>query len=107
MSGMCDLVAPQLSSRGRFMKLTPSEVHELSAINYIDRVTCPVIVAYGSKESPEFIRQSRTYAEALRQAGRLEREIEVPDTTHAQVPNVLLDPTAPLTRAALAQLASV
>ncbi|MGP6175345.1 alpha/beta hydrolase [Corynebacterium sp. A21] len=106
LSGMCDLDAPQRSARGKYMKLSEQQVHELSAIHYIERVSCPVVVAYGTKESPEFIRQSEDYARALRGHSRLSDLFALSDVTHFEVPNILLDPTADLTRSVLALVPS-
>jgi arylformamidase len=43
---------------------------ELSSIRHLDRLNCPLIVAYGTYETPEFKRQNREFAEAVKQAGK-------------------------------------
>jgi arylformamidase len=66
-SGMYDLEAPMLSWRGQYAMLTPEEEDSLSAMRHLDLVHCPIVVAYGDRESPEFQRQGREFATALRQ----------------------------------------
>ncbi|MBV9358732.1 MAG: alpha/beta hydrolase, partial [Chloroflexi bacterium] len=68
-SGMYDLEAPMLSWRGQYAMLTPEEEDALSAMRHLDLVHCPIVVAYGDRESPEFQRQGRDFAQALGQAG--------------------------------------
>jgi len=68
-SGMYDLEAPMLSARSHYAKVTQEEEHALSAMRHLDLVHCPIIIAYGDKESPEFQRQGRDFAAALKQAG--------------------------------------
>jgi arylformamidase len=68
-SGMYDLEAPMLSWRGQYAMLTAEEEDSLSAMRHLDQVQCPIAVAYGDRESPEFQRQGRDFALALQQAG--------------------------------------
>jgi arylformamidase len=68
-SGMYDLEAPMLSWRGQYAMLTREEEDSLSAMRHLDLVRCPIAVGYGDRESPEFQRQGRDFAFALRQAG--------------------------------------
>jgi arylformamidase len=75
-SGMYDLEAPMLSARSRYAKLTREEEDALSAMRHLDRVHCPLIIGYGDKQSPEFQRQGREFAVALKQAG-LAHELHV------------------------------
>ena len=65
---MYELRPVLLSARSAYVKLTPEEEDEFSAIRHLDRLRCPITVAYGSKESPEFQRQGRTFAAALGRA---------------------------------------
>lgn len=64
-SGMYDLYPVSLSSRNEYVGFTDKMVEDLSPINHITKVRTPVILAYGTQESPEFQRQSKTFAEAL------------------------------------------
>ena len=42
----------------------------LSTQRHLHRINCPVIVAHGTYETPEFQRQSRDFAAALKAAGK-------------------------------------
>jgi arylformamidase len=69
-SGMYDLKAPRLSKRSEYVKFTDAMEQDLSAIRHLDRVHTPLILTYGTLETPEFQRQSREFFEALRAAGK-------------------------------------
>jgi arylformamidase len=69
-SGMYDLKAPRLSKRSDYVKFTDAMEHELSAQRHLDRIHTPLILTYGTLETPEFQRQSREFYEALKAAGK-------------------------------------
>jgi len=73
-SGMYDLYPVSLSSRNEYVEFTEKMIEELSPINHIDKITAPVILAYGTQESPEFKRQSQVFAESLK---RHSKEVEL------------------------------
>lgn len=75
-SGMYDLEAPMLSARSNYARLTQMEEQALSAMRHLELVHCPIVIGYGDKESPEFQRQERDFASALKQAG-LAHELHV------------------------------
>ena len=100
MSGMYDLAPVRLSARSSYVKFDDRIVHELSPIRHLARVRCPVVVAYGERDSPEFQRQSREWAEALRGIGRLHTLIVGQGLNHFEMPEMLADPSSPLGRAA-------
>lgn len=101
LSGMYDLKAVRLSARSSYVKFDDRIEHGLSAQRHLSRLACPVIVAYGSLESPEFQRQSREFAEALRQAGKLESVLVGHDYNHFEIIETLANPYGLLGRAAL------
>jgi arylformamidase len=92
LSGLYDLQPPMLSARRHFMKLTPDEVAALSPIRHLERFTGSAIVAWGSAESPEFIRQSEAFATALGDNGRLDRAFAMPGLNHYETLEALNDP---------------
>jgi arylformamidase len=100
-SGMFDLRGPRLSARSSYVKFDDHIEHEYSSQRHLARLACPVIVAYGDQESPEFQRQSREFAEALRRAGRLHALIVAQGYNHFEVPEMLGNPYSPLGRATL------
>lgn len=54
-----DLRGPRLSKRGAYVKFTDEMEGELSPQRHLDRVVAPIVLLYGSRETPEFRRQSR------------------------------------------------
>ncbi|WP_158966961.1 alpha/beta hydrolase [Chachezhania sediminis] len=66
-SGGYDLEPVRLSARNSYMHLTPEMVRDYSPTRNLDRLGCPVVLAAGERESPDFFRQSRDLAAALDQ----------------------------------------
>jgi len=50
--------------------------YAMSAQRHIDKLNSPVIVSYGTFETPDFQRQSRDFAAAVRAAGKPVQLIE-------------------------------
>src|SRR5262249_214898 len=69
-SGMYDLVPVRLSKRSKYVAFTDEIVEELSAIRHLDRLNCPIVVAHGTQETPEFQRQARDFAAAVKAADK-------------------------------------
>jgi len=103
-SGMYDLKPVRLSARSSYVKFDDRIEHELSPIRHLGRLRCPVVVAYGTKDSPEFQRQSRELAEALRATGRLHALIVGEGLNHFEMPETLADPSSALRRGVLTLL---
>ncbi len=101
-SGMYDLKAVRLSARASYVKFDNRLEEEFSSQRHLERLGCPVIVAYGTLESPEFQRQSREFAEAVRQAGKLHALIVGEAYNHFELIETLANPYGLLGRAALA-----
>ena len=60
----------RLSARSRYVRFTDEIEHELVRSDISSCFTAPVVLAYGSEETPEFQRQTRDFAAALRAANR-------------------------------------
>lgn len=103
-SGMYELRPVLLSARSAYVKLTPEEEDEFSAIRHMDRLRCAVTIAYGSKESPEFQRQGRTFAAALRARGAAAHELILDGLNHFEGIRSMIEPQSPLARQVLGQL---
>ena len=58
MSGMYDLAPVRLSWRSKYLNLTDAMVDALSPQRHIDRIKAPIVVSYGTFETPDFQRQS-------------------------------------------------
>ena len=67
---MYDLRPVRLSKRSDYVAFTDESEEKLSSQRRIDRLNCPLIVAYGSYETPEFQRQGRDFAAAVKAAGK-------------------------------------
>ena len=103
-SGMYELRPVLLSARSAYVKLTPEEEDEFSAIRHLDRLACPITVAFGSKESPEFQRQGRTFADALRARGAPAKELILDGLNHFEGIRSMIEPHSPLARQVLSQI---
>src|ERR1700693_3646491 len=57
-SGMYDLAPVRLSKRSSYVTFTDAMVEKLSAERHLDGLRTPLILAYGSCETPEFRRQT-------------------------------------------------
>jgi arylformamidase len=101
-SGSYDLEPVMLSARSSYVKLSEGEKLALSPIRHVDRVRCPVTVAYGSLETPEFQRQSRAFAAALKAGSKFPSELIVLEgVNHFEVAVTMNRPDGVLGRAAL------
>ena len=103
-SGMYDLAPVRLSARSDYVKFDDRIEHEYSSQRHLARLGCPVIVGYGERESPEFQRQSREFADAAQQLGKLRSLLVGAGCNHFEVIETLADPEGLLGRAALEQM---
>ena len=71
---------------------------------HLDKIQAPVAVVYGTLETPEFQRQSRDFAEALRKAGKPVELIVAEGYNHFEVMETLANPFQFAGRAALEQM---
>ena len=69
-SGMYDLKPVRLSKRSKYVNFTDEIEQALSSQRHLDRLNAPMIVAYGTCETPEFQRQSRDFSAAVKTAGK-------------------------------------
>lgn len=100
-SGMYDLAPVRLSKRSEYVKFTDEIEHELSAMRHLDRVACPLVLAVGTSESPEFIRQTKDFAAAVTAAGKPAELIVAKNYNHFEIAETLGNPYGVLGRAAL------
>ena len=102
MSGMYDLAPVRLSWRSKYLKLTDATVDALSPQRHVDRINAPVVVSYGTFETPDFQRQGRDFAAAIKAARKEVTLIEAPNYAHLEMAETLGNPYGPNGRAALA-----
>ena len=91
-SGMYDLRGPRLSKRSAYVRFTDEMEDALSPQRHLDRIAAPVVLVYGSLETPEFQRQSREFAAALHGAGKPVELIFADGCNHFEVAGTLADP---------------
>jgi arylformamidase len=103
-SGMYDLMPVRLSHRSSYVKFTDEMVAALSPQRHIDQLRAPLIVAYGTYETPEFQRQARDFAAAVRDAGKPAELIVGDDYSHLELPETLCNPYGLLGSAVLQQM---
>jgi len=100
-SGMYDLVPVRLSARNRYIRFDDATVAALSPIRHLNRLHAPLVVAYGSCETPEFQRQNREFAAAVEASGKQARLLVGEHYNHFELPDTLGNPYGLLGRAAL------
>jgi arylformamidase len=100
-SGMYDLAPVRLSARNRYISFDDATVEALSPIRHLDRLTAPLVVAYGTCETPEFQRQNREFAAAVEAAGKRARLLVGEHYNHFELPETLGNPYGLLGRAVL------
>lgn len=100
-SGMYELAPVRLSKRSEYVTFTEEIETELSAMRHLDRIMCPLVLAVGTNESPEFIRQSRDFTAAVTAAGKKAELIVAHNYNHFEIGETLANPYGVLGRAAL------
>jgi arylformamidase len=92
LSGMYDLAPVRLSARSSYVKFDDAMVEALSSQRHIDRLHAPLIVAYGTYETPEFQRQNREFAAAVKAVGKPVQLIVAENYSHMEMPETLANP---------------
>jgi arylformamidase len=87
------------------IQLKPEMVARNSPLGLTPRSRCPVLVAVGAKETPEWIKQSEAYEAHLRRQGVPTEFLKLPDTHHFSITQSLSWPKSALARALLKQMA--
>lgn len=103
-SGLFDLKAVRLSARSSYVKFTDEIEQALSPQRHLENLNAPLIVAHGTLETPEFQRQSRDFAAAVKAAGKPVQLLVAEGYNHFEVIETLGNPYALLGRAVLAQM---
>jgi len=103
-SGMYDLKPVRLSARSRYVKFTDEMEHALSPQRHLDKLRAPLILAYGTFETPEFQRQTRDFAAAVKAAGKPVQLLVGHGYNHFEMYETLANPYGLLGRAVLEQM---
>src|SRR6516162_4283117 len=101
MSGMFDLKPVRLSKRSSYVKFTDEIEQAMSSQRHLDLLRAPIVVTYGTTETPEFQRQNRDFAAAVKAAGKPVELVEAVGFNHLEMVESLGNPYGPNGRAAL------
>ena len=104
LSGMYDLHPVALSKRSAYVKFTDAMVEKLSAQRHLDGLHTPLVLAIGTCETPEFQRQSRDFAAAVKAAGKPVELLVGEAYNHFELLETLANPYGLAGRAMLQQM---
>jgi arylformamidase len=107
MSGMYDMKPVRLSKRSSYVKFDDNMEDKMSSQRHLKLLYAPIIVTYGTNETPEFQRQNRDFAAAVRATGKPVELIEAANYNHFEMNESLANPYGPNGRAALSLMKSV
>ena len=103
-SGVFDLKPVRLSVRSAYIKFDDEMEHALSAQRHVARLGCPAVLAYGTLETPEFQRQTRDFASAVKAQGKSAQLLVADGYNHFEILETLANPYGLLGRAVLEQM---
>jgi arylformamidase len=103
-SGMYDLKPVRLSVRANYVKFTDAIEQAFSPQRHLDALVAPVSVVYGTWETPEFQRQNRDFAAAIKAAGKTATLNVAEGYNHFEVMESLGNPYSIYGRATLEQM---
>jgi arylformamidase len=103
-SGMYDLKPVRLSKRSEYVKFTDEVEEKLSSQRHLDRLNAPITVCYGTQETPEFQRQNRDFAAAVKAMGKPVELLVGESLNHFEMQETLGNPYTIGGRAALKML---
>ncbi|MGH7038799.1 MAG: alpha/beta hydrolase [Stellaceae bacterium] len=101
LSGMYELAPVSLSKRSAYVNFDDKTTEELSPLRHLDRLHAPLVLIYGTLETPEFQRQSRDFAAAVAEAGKPVRLLVGAHYNHFELQETLANPHGLAGRAAL------
>ena len=103
-SGMYDLEPVRRSARSDYIRFTDAVVEALSPQRHVDRLSCPILVAHGTLETPEFLRHARDFAAAAKSAGKPVELLVGAEYNHFEILETLANPYGLLGRATLGMM---
>jgi arylformamidase len=103
-SGMFDLKPVRMSKRSSYVKFTDAMEEQLSSQRHLDKLVAPVRLVYGTSETPEFQRQSRDFAAAVKAAGKEVTLSVMEGYNHFEVMESLANPLTLFGRAVREQM---
>jgi arylformamidase len=103
-SGMYDLKPVRLSKRSKYVNFTDEMEQALSAMRHLDKLKTPLVLTYGTYETPEFQRQTREFAAAVKALGKPVALLVGEGYNHFEMLETLANPYGLLGRAVMAQM---
>ncbi|MFS2207978.1 alpha/beta hydrolase [Variovorax sp. Varisp36] len=103
-SGLYDLKPVRLSSRSSYVNFDDEIEHRFSPQRHLHRLSTPLVLVRGLLETPEFIRQSKDFADAAVKAGHPVELITGPQYNHIETVESLGNPFGLAGFAALKQV---
>jgi arylformamidase len=103
-SGMYEMKPVRLSARSSYVKFDDAMEEAMSSIRHIRNLNAPLTVIYATYETPEFQRQNREFAAAVKAAGKPVNLIVAPNHNHYEIQETLANPYGWAGRAALAMM---
>ncbi|MBY0610544.1 MAG: alpha/beta hydrolase [Beijerinckiaceae bacterium] len=103
-SGMYDMKPVRLSNRSKYVRFDDAMEEAESAARHIARLNVPLVLAYGTRETPEFQRQTRDFAARLDESGKPATLLRGENYNHFEIIETLGNPYGLLGRAALQQI---
>jgi arylformamidase len=101
-SGMYDLYPVSLSARNLYLNFQlGNTIQDLSPIQHINNIHARIVLGHGTKETPEFQRQSDDFYAAVHAAGKDVKEIIAPGYNHFEFAETFANPYGPMGRASL------
>ncbi len=107
LSGMYDLEPVPLSKRSSYVKFTDAMVEKLSSQRHLEGLHTPLILAYGTCETPEFQRQTKDFFAAVQARGKPAALIVGEAYNHFELLETLANPYGLAGRAMLEQMGLV
>jgi arylformamidase len=98
---MYEMAPVRLSWRRTYVNFTDAMTDAMSSQRHIEKLVAPIVVTYGTFETPDLQRQSRDFAAAVQAAGKPVQLIETPNYAHLEMVESLGNPYGPNGRAAL------
>jgi arylformamidase len=103
-SGMYDLRPVRLSARSKYVHFTDEMEERLSTQRHLARINTPLVLAHGTYETPEFQRQTRDFATALKAANKPVQYLVNENYNHFEMMETFASPYGLLGRAVLEQM---
>ncbi len=104
LSGMYDLAPVRLSKRSSYVNFTDAMVEKLSSQRHLAGLHTPLLLAYGSRETPEFQRQTREFFAAVQAMSKPAELIVGEAYNHFELLETLANPYGLTGRAMLRQM---